>query len=76
MPKPGLNVVPIRRDTLAPDTEIKVADLAYDSWLLNGFRGGCPVEALFTVVRQLRRKTTARLFLVPKRNFNRSLGRL
>jgi hypothetical protein len=76
MPKPGLNVVPIRRDALAPDTEIKVADLAYDPWLANGFRGGSPVEALFAGVRQLRRRTTAGLFLVPKHKFNRSPGRL
>ena len=61
------NVIPIRRDILASDEDREVADLAFDIWLSNGFRGGSPEEALMTAVRQSRTKTTAGLSLVPKR---------
>ncbi len=60
-------VIPIRRDILASDEDRAVADLAYDIWLSNGFRGGSPEEALMTAVRRSRTRTTAGLFLVPKR---------
>ena len=63
----GIKVIPIRRDILASDEDWEVADLAYDIWLSNGFRGGSPEEALMTAVRQSRTKTTAGLSLVPKR---------
>jgi hypothetical protein len=65
--EPDSQVVPIRRDILASDEDRAVADLAYDIWLSNGFRGGSPEEALMTAVRQSRTRTTAGLFLVPKR---------
>jgi hypothetical protein len=52
-------VSPIRRDILASDEDREVADLAYDIWLSNGFRGGSPEEALMTAVRQSRTKTAA-----------------
>ena len=61
------NVIPIRRDILASDEDREVADLAFDIWLSNGFRGGSPEEALMTAVRQSRTKTMAGLSLVRKR---------
>ena len=61
------NVIPIRRDSLASDEDRDVADLAFDIWLSNGFRGGSPEEALMTAVQQSRARTTAGLSLVPKR---------
>jgi hypothetical protein len=61
------NAIPIRRDILASDKDREVADLAFDIWLSNGFRGGTPEEALLTAVRQSRTKTTAGLSLVHKR---------
>ena len=63
-------VIPIRRDILASDEDREVADLAYDIWLSNGFRGGSPEEALMTAVRQSRTRTAAGLFLVSKRKSN------
>ena len=65
--QPDSEVVPIRRDILASDEGRAVADLAYDMWLSNGFRGGSPEEALMTALRQSRTRTTAGPFLVPKR---------
>ena len=65
--RPDSKVIPMRRDILASDEDRAVADLAYDIWLSNGFRGGSPEEALVTAVRQSRTRTTAGLFLVPKR---------
>jgi hypothetical protein len=62
-----IKVIPIRRDILASDEDREVADLAYDIWLSNGFRGGSPEEALMTAVRQARTKTAAGPFLLPKR---------
>src|ERR1035438_10849862 len=38
------NVIPMRRDILASDEDREVADLAFDIWLSNGFRGGSPEE--------------------------------
>ena len=65
---PGVqNVIAIRRDILASDEDREVADLAFDIWLSNGFRGGSPEEALMTAVRQSRTRTTAELSLLPKR---------
>ena len=61
------NVIPIQRDILASDEDREVADLAFDIWLSNGFRGGSPEEALMTAVRQSRTRTTAGLSLVSKR---------
>ena len=66
----GIKVIPIRRDILASDEDWELADLAYDIWLSNGFRGGSPEEALMTAVRQSRTKTTAGLFLVSKGKSN------
>jgi hypothetical protein len=63
MPK---QVIPIRRDSLGSVESQEVADLAFDLWLATGFRGS-PEEELFNVVRQLKRKTTVGLFLVPRR---------
>jgi hypothetical protein len=71
-PKQSTKVVPIRRDILAADEVRKVADLAYNFWLANGFWGRSPEEALFTAMRQLKRNTAAGLFLVPRRNTARS----
>ena len=68
MPKQNTKVVPIRRDILASDEVREVADLAFDLWLANGIHGCSPEEALFTAVRQLRRRTKGGLFLVPQRN--------
>jgi hypothetical protein len=68
--KQNVRVIPIRRDILASDEVLEVADLAYDVWLSNGFRGGSPEEALVIAVRQLNRKMPAGLFLVPKRKSN------
>ena len=62
-----INVIAIRRDILASDEDREVADLAFDIWLSNGFRGGSPEEALMTAVRQSGTKKAAGLFLVPKR---------
>jgi hypothetical protein len=59
--------ISIRRDILASDEVREVADLAFDVWLSNGFRGDSPEEALMTAVRQSRTETSARLFLTPKR---------
>jgi hypothetical protein len=61
--------IPIRRDILASDEDRDVADLAFDIWLSNGFRGGSPEEALMTAMRQSRTKA-AGLSLVPKRKSN------
>lgn len=61
------NVIPIWQG-LASESDREVVDLAYDLWLANGFRGGSPEEALMTAVRQVRTRTTAGLFLVPRRN--------
>ena len=44
-----------------------MTDVAFELWLAYGFRGGSPEEALFTAVRQLRRRTEGGLFLVPRR---------
>ena len=63
-------VIPIRRDILASDEDREVADLAYDIWLSNGFRGGSPEEALMTAVRQSRTTSAVGLFLVSKRKSN------
>ena len=62
-------VIPIRRDILASDEDRDVADMAFDIWLSNGFRGGSPEEALMTAVRQSRTKA-AGLSLVPRRKSN------
>jgi hypothetical protein len=72
MPNQRTKVVPIRRDILASDEVVEVADYAFNLWLSNGFRGGSPEEALFTAVRQMRRTSTAGPFLVPKRTAMRS----
>jgi hypothetical protein len=60
-------VIPIRRDILASDEDREAADLAYDVWLSNGCRGASPEEAVITAVRQSSTRTTAGLFLMPKR---------
>ena len=65
------NVIPIRRDILASDEDREVADLAFDIWLSNGFRGGSPEEALMIAVRQSRTRMTAGLSLVSKRKSTR-----
>jgi hypothetical protein len=67
--RPDTKVIPIQRDILASDEDREVANLAFDIWLSNGFRGGSPEEALMTALRQSRAKT-AGLFLVPKRKSN------
>jgi hypothetical protein len=67
--RPDIKVIPIRRDILASDEDREVANLAFDIWLSNGFRGGSPEEALMTALRQSRTKA-AELFLVPKRKSN------
>ena len=67
--RPDTSVIPIRRDILASDEDRAVADLAFDIWLSNGFRGGSPEEALMKALRHSRTKT-AGLFLVPKRKSN------
>lgn len=64
------NVIPIRRDILASDEDREVADLAFDIWVSNGFRGGSPEEALMTALRESGTKTAAGLSLVPKRESN------
>ena len=64
-PKERRGVIPIRRDILAPDEIRGVVDLAYDLWQASGFLRGSPEDALFTALQQLRRRTTAGLFLVP-----------
>jgi hypothetical protein len=69
---PGVqNVIPMRRDILASDEDREVADLAFDIWLSNGFRGGSPEEALMIAVRQSRTRMTAGLSLVSKRKSTR-----
>jgi hypothetical protein len=70
MPKQNPRVIPIRRDILASGEDRDAVDLAFKLWLARGFRDGSPEEDLFTAVRQLRRITTAGLFLVPKRKSN------
>jgi hypothetical protein len=60
-------VIPIRRDILASDEDRDVAELAFDIWLSNGFRGGSPEEALMAAVRQSKTQTGMGLSLVPKR---------
>jgi hypothetical protein len=65
--QPGSKVIPIRRDILASDEDREAADLAYDVWLSNGCRGASPEEAVMTAVRQSSTRTTAGLFLMPKR---------
>jgi hypothetical protein len=67
--RPDTEVIPIRRDILASDEDRAVADLAFDIWLSNGFRGGSPEEALMTALQQARTKR-AGLFLVPRRKSN------
>ena len=66
-PDKSSKTVPIKRNDLASDEVREVAELAFSLWLANEFRGRTPEEALFTAVRQMR-STTARLFVVPKRN--------
>jgi hypothetical protein len=63
--KPTAKIVPIREDVLESVEVRGVADLAFDLWLANGFRGGSPEEALFISVSQWQ-QPAARLFLVPK----------
>ncbi len=67
--RPDTRVIRIRRDIVASDEDRAVADVAFDIWLSNGFRGGSPEEALMRALRQSRTKT-AGLFLVPKRKSN------
>ena len=76
MPSQSVGVISIRRDR---DRNNDVADLAYLLWLARGFRGGSPEADLLTAVQELRAKTPAGLFLVPRRNpitFIRSRGGL
>ena len=61
------NVVPIRSDSIVADGDQEVVELAYRLWLARGFRGGSPEEDLLTALREVRGKTSALLFLVPKR---------
>jgi len=50
----------------------EIADLAFEFWLARGFHGGSPEEDLLRAEREMKartqriRKTTARLFLVPR----------
>ena len=77
MPSQSIAVISIRRDS---DRNDDVVDLAYTLWLTSGFRNSSPEEDLLTALRKLRAKTSAGLFLVPKRNpttaFIRSRGGL
>jgi len=60
------NVIPIRPVSIVPDGDQEVVDLAYRLWLARGFRGGSPEEDLLAALREVRGKTSAVLFLVPK----------
>ncbi len=63
--KPTAKITPIREDVPESIEVEGVADLAFELWLANGFRGGSPEEALFISVEQWQ-QPAARLFLVPK----------
>lgn len=54
------------------DSERQVADPAHDPWPTRAFRSGLPEDDLLTAAREVRGKTAAGLFLVPKRNSTRS----
>jgi hypothetical protein len=76
MPSQSITVISSRRDS---DRNDDVVDLAYIFWLARGVRGGSPAEDVSTALRKFRAKTSAGLFLVPKRNpttFIRSGGGL
>jgi hypothetical protein len=64
----SMKVVPIRKDTTVAETDQELVDFAYNLWLARGFRGGSPEEDLLNAVRELRGRTSARPFLVRKRN--------
>jgi hypothetical protein len=70
MPEQHFGAIPIRRETPVSKTDELVADVAYALWHSAPFRCGPPEEAFFTALRMVRGKSSAGLFLVPKRKHN------
>jgi hypothetical protein len=51
-------VIPIRQDVLVSPTHREIVDLAYNLWLVRGFRGGSPEENLLAAVLEIRGKAS------------------
>jgi len=72
MPERRTVEIPIRPDTLVSDADREVADAAHNLWPARDLRSGLPEDDLLAAAREVRGKTPAGLFLVPKRNSTRS----
>ena len=70
MAKQQTHVLPIRPEVPLSDADELVADVAYALWHSAPFRCGLPEEAFLTALRMVRGKSSAGLFLVPKRKHN------
>lgn len=60
-------VIPIRRVFPISTADELVANFAYTLWLSSAFLGGTPEAAFFAALRMIKGKSSAELFLVPKR---------